>query len=87
MVRKSNFTVSALPDRTWLENLKANATFRMERHVVTRSSWQLVEIRRTADAMMDVNMSFQWLVLDSTGFSDKRSWKRIGWIGNLNVLE
>ena len=52
----------------------------MGRHVNTRSLWQLVEIRRTADAMMDVKMSFQWLALDSTGFSDKSSWKRIGWI-------
>ena len=82
VVRKSNFTVSALPDRIQLENLEASATLKMERHVVTRGSWQLGEIRRGADAMMDVN-----IVLDSTGFSDKSSWKRIGWIGNLSVFE
>ena len=55
-VRKSTFTVSALPDRIRLANLEASATFRTGCQIVTRSSWQLGETRRTADAMMNVNM-------------------------------
>ena len=49
--RNSNFTLSALRDRIELENLEVSATFRMARSVGMRSSWNLGEVRRTADAM------------------------------------
>ena len=55
MGRKSTFAVSALPDRIGLENLEAGSTLSMLYYIVARSSWQLGERRRTADAMKDVN--------------------------------
>ena len=77
VIRKSKFTVSGLSERSGrLENLEASATFGTGCYVVTRHSWQLDEMRRIVNAMME---SFQRL--------GKSSCKRIGCIGNLNVLE
>ena len=84
VVRRSNFTDSALSGCIRLEKIEASATFRIGCCVVTRSSRQLGGIRRAAGAMMDVDMSFLWLAMGSVGLSSR---KRISWISNLNVFE
>ena len=53
--RNSNFTLTALKDRIRLENLEVSATFWMGCSVGTRSSWNLGEVRRAADAMRKVS--------------------------------
>ena len=52
VVRKSNFTVSAPPDRIRLEKLEVS-NVQDGCSVVVRSSWRLGEVRCTADAMMN----------------------------------